>query len=276
MNDSINLRDFLANVQAVKQDIIKAPEMPANSLPEFKLSPQTDFVINDLLLEIQTVHSRRIIRSKLVLSASSTLRSFLSQIPCLTSSYFPLTPTTPLFLIESLVYGDPNDKLIDTFVKDKIFGDVETLAIHSLDTTWFDIPFIHLNTPYLYVHGGCCQHFVVIRSIRTPSMPDITAPPPIPHIANKDRKCRLCDTYKASMYLLDCRIAPDSPCFICGRCYEVMFPGLKSKDVLEGQASSVAELDNVQLTPEQAHAWGSFKVYPVRKTFSQPTVFVPH
>ena len=118
--------------------------------------------------------------------------------------------------------------------------------------------------------------FLVIRSIRTPSIADITAPPSIPHIASKDRKCRLCDTYKASMYLLDCRIAPDSPCYICGRCYEVMFPGLQSKDVLEGQASSVAELNKVHLTPEQAHEWGSFKVYPIRKTFSQPTIFAPH
>ena len=276
MSDSINLRNFLATAQAARQDILAAPEVVPIPSPDLELSSHTDMPINDLLLEIQMVHSRRILRSELLLFASSTLRSFTSQMPCLTSSYFPLAKTQPVFIIESLVYGDPEDKLVGALVKDKVFGDVETLAIHSLDVTWLDLPSIHLNTPYLFIHSGCCQHFIIIRAVRTPSTLDLTATPSTPHASSKDRKCRVCDTYKASLYLLNCRIAPDNPCFICGRCYDVMFPGMQSKDILEGQAGSVAELSNVRLTPEQAHEWGSFRVYPLRKTFSQPTVFAPH
>lgn len=88
-------------------------------------------------------------------------------------------------------------------------------------TKWLDLK-VRLNTPYLFVHLGGCEHVFIITQIRSASLSDekhLLLPHVTQSLKVRRRKCRICEVYAGTKLLVDDKLLPENPCVVCDKCY---------------------------------------------------------
>ncbi len=83
---------------------------------------------------------------------------------------------------------------------------------------------IRLFEPISFVHNYCCEHKIVAHSLRLASTDDTKRfeDRSVIEIRRKREKrpfCRICDQFNATYITYHDRLAPDNPCFYCGKCF---------------------------------------------------------
>lgn len=264
----------LHDLRAFKQQAIDLVRSDGRAKldPQFILpsDDEDEACLDELLITLQIPDTSKVRLNQMTLLASSTLLSLAEAVCCITSAYFPekrLRDSTAV-VIENSIYGDADQfPLINAFLLREGLASMAETAVLPITSTWYDVR-LRLHTPYLYIHSSCCQHFFVIRSVRLASRVDPQSPASYPILSahgagaacsaarrkKRNRKCRFCDTFKATLFAVNCRLTPENPCFMCSKCYGVFFPGLQAERVERG--------GRVQLTGEQREAWGDLEVYP--------------
>lgn len=265
----LDLRTFKQQAASLVQS-----DGPVKLSPPFILpsdgEAEDETCLDELLVTLQIPDASKVRLNHITVLASSTLLSFAEAVCCITSAYFPeqRPRESTALVIENNIYGDAGEfPLISAFLLREGLASLAEAAVCPITSTWYDIQ-VRLHTPYLYIHSSCCQHFFVVRSIRLASRVDPQSADSYPILSahgaiaaysaarkkKRNCKCRFCDTFKATIFAVNCRLTPENPCFLCNKCYEIFFPGL--------QAEHVERSGRVQLTSEQREAWGDIEVYP--------------
>jgi hypothetical protein len=86
---------------------------------------------------------------------------------------------------------------------------------------------VEIGKEYLYCHGGCCEHIVVVSDIRTYS-PRLDPrhvtdfPAQKSRAFRKRRKCGVCKAMFARMVVFGDRLADSNPFYYCDHCYYML------------------------------------------------------
>ena len=189
-------------------------------------------------------------KQEIEIKASDSLSSLTEEIYCLSrraagdliagTFNSEIIKSSSFLFIEGVFYDDeldensharPSDIYYEAF---KTVGNTSSTA-HSLcsnpasvqraslkSTKWLDLK-VRLNTPYLFVHLGGCEHVLVINQIRAANPVDENNLV-LPHITQalrvRRRKCRVCEVYAGTKMLINDKLMPENPCVICEKCYE--------------------------------------------------------
>lgn len=228
--------------------------LPGN-VTERKLKPEP-VSANDVILSIsifpggKSAFLQSSHKQELEVKASDSLLAFTQGIYCLSErvahdlieepSHSEVLESSSFLFIEGTFYDDemdaktharPSDVYYQamTAVSSNLSGtnslisDTPAVKRASLEgTKWTDLK-VRLNTPYLFVHLGGCEHIFSISSIRSANLSD-EAELRLPRISQalrvRRRKCRICEVYAGTKMLINDKLMPENPCVICDKCYE--------------------------------------------------------
>lgn len=224
----------------------------SGNVTEVKMNPEPVFV-NDVIITIsifpggkfQTAH-----RQEIEVKASDSLLAFTEGIYCLSGrvarnlvselSNSEILDSSSFLFIEGVFYDDEMDSITHSRASDiyyealKVVGNTSSLATTLMsdpgsvkrfslkETKWTDLK-IRLNTPYLFVHLGGCEHIFSISNIRAASLSDkqdLLLPRVSQALRVRRRKCRICELYAGTKMLINDKLMPENPCIICDKCYE--------------------------------------------------------
>lgn len=134
-------------------------------------------------------------------------------------------------LDESCASGRPSDVYYEAFkAAGRYSGAAQVLLSNSAGVKrlslksccWRDLK-IRLNTPYLLVHLGGCEHIFYVTQIRHASRTDCRNLE-FPHVSHamrvRHRKCRICEVYAGTKMISNDKLMPENPCIICDKCFE--------------------------------------------------------
>ncbi|KAK2172108.1 hypothetical protein NP493_993g00036 [Ridgeia piscesae] len=92
-----------------------------------------------------------------------------------------------------------------------------------METTTFNDLQVRLGHPYLYLHQGDCEHLIIfsdIRLLHPEDCQDLTRYPLlIGERAERQYRCRVCQTFTARWVTHESPLTPEDPCFFCDTCY---------------------------------------------------------
>lgn len=228
--------------------------LPGN-VTEIKMIPEP-VSTNDVIITVsiypggKSAHLQTAHKQELEVKASDSLLAFIEGIYCLSSrvarnlvsepSSSEILDSSSFLFIEGVFYDDEMDAITHSRPSDiyyealKIVGNTSSLATTftsdpgsiqraSLkDTKWTDLK-IRLNTPYLFLHLGGCEHIFSISNIRAASLSDkqeLLLPRVSQALRVRRRKCRICELYAGTKMLINDKLMPENPCIICDKCYE--------------------------------------------------------
>ena len=228
--------------------------LPGN-VTELKMKPEpvsaSDVIITISIFpggksaNLQSAH-----KQELEVKASDSLLAFTEGIYCLSTrvayalisdpSDSEILDSSAFLFIEGAFYDDEMDlathlRPSDTYYEAlKLIGTaaptINTFLSNSgsvqrgslKETKWNDLK-IRLNTPYLFVHLGGCEHVFTISNIRAASLSDenkLFLPRISQALRVRRRKCRICEIYAGTKMLINDKLMPENPCIICDKCYE--------------------------------------------------------
>lgn len=256
--DSFKLDNTTCVIKSPKSGVSSPSFNSSVSLPgnvtEVKMNPETVFV-NDVIITIsifpggKSAHLQSAHRQELEVKASDSLLAFTQGIYCLSGriarnlvsepSNSEILDSSSFLLIEGIFYDDEMDSIThsrpsdvyyeafkvvgDTAPRTSFISDSEVVQRASLkDTKWTDLK-IKLNTPYLFVHLGGCEHIFSITNIRAASLSDkqeLLLPRVSQALRVRRRKCRICELYAGTKMVINDKLMPENPCIICDKCYE--------------------------------------------------------
>jgi len=167
---------------------------------------------------------------------SSTLTELRDRLYCLSDQHADGLPSPSLstksgyFFIENVFYNDMrNPNNIDYSRTVIEWGNTHRewlgmVVSCRMEQTKFEDLTIRLNTPYLYVHQGNCEHFFVFTELRlfAPDLDNTNRKAYPVHMFQckiRRRKCRICDIYPAKYVTFSDKLSPENPCFFCDFCY---------------------------------------------------------
>lgn len=189
-------------------------------------------------------------KQELEFKASDSLLAFTEGIYCLSGrvarnlisepSQSKILDTSSFLFIEGVFYDEEMDNTTHARPSDiyyealRTVGSTPSIATTIMsepgsvqraslkDTKWTDLK-IRLNTPYLFVHLGGCEHIFSISNIRATTLSDekeLLLPRVSQALRVRRRKCRICEVYAGTKMLINDKLMPENPCIICDKCYE--------------------------------------------------------
>ncbi len=91
-------------------------------------------------------------------------------------------------------------------------------------STRLDALALRIGKTYVYTHQGSCEHSLRLRDVRRACAADARSRAAYPACVYRTervrRRCAICDGFCATKVVYDSRLAPESPCFLCGECFQ--------------------------------------------------------
>eukprot|EP00301_Raphidiophrys_heterophryoidea_P012303 c18738_g1_i1.p1 GENE.c18738_g1_i1~~c18738_g1_i1.p1 ORF type:complete len:342 (-),score=67.44 c18738_g1_i1:167-1192(-) len=158
---------------------------------------------------------------------TQTLANIRDRIYCLEDIILcgPETPSA-YFLIEGTFYSDTREAKAIDYSEEiaKLFPGVFQQKLMQT-TRMVDLNIV-IGRQYLFCHQGNHEHWIVFNSVRFPGATDEKnlQKYPIHMFQSKPRlrKCCTCLTHVAKFVCYDDRLAVETPCFFCDKCYSLL------------------------------------------------------
>ncbi|KAI8809426.1 snRNA-activating protein of 50kDa MW C terminal-domain-containing protein [Cladochytrium replicatum] len=179
--------------------------------------------------------------------ASQTLMDLQNVIRCPTDVLFPdslkvdnvIPPSSSYFFIEHVFYVDPRGEdtarpLVDWLKERKL----ETNA-YAMDDQPLCSMQLQLQTTYLFVHNGDCEHRIVFtdaRFLHTTDDPDLSKYPiTVFSSISLSNPCRFCEKAFAQLAIFDHSELPENPTYGCKKCFDAFVEGAPDPNVVTYQ-----------------------------------------
>ncbi|KAJ4456011.1 putative snRNA transcription factor [Paratrimastix pyriformis] len=201
---------------------------PPPVLPEVPLPP------NELILTVALYKPSREKQQEFQVLGSQPLTALRDRLYCLSDYLLDGQQCkSGYFFIEDVFYNDArvpgsldySRPILDWVAQNQRFTE-PGLGVYSarpMETTRFADLGVRLWHPYLYMHQGSCEHYLVFTDVRVAHPSDIQNVNAYPrHIFQakiRRRKCGVCDIFPARYVTYRDRLAPEEPFFYCERCY---------------------------------------------------------
>jgi snRNA-activating protein complex subunit 3 len=113
----------------------------------------------------------------------------------------------------------------NTFGIQKNILSYPTLNSQRMELTTFSQLKLRVNTPYVYVHQGCCEHRLVFTEVRMLTEQDnqnkCLYPLHVFQCKIRRKKCKICEIYPAKYITFGDKLAPEDPYYYCEKCYDL-------------------------------------------------------
>jgi len=180
-------------------------------------------------------------KDEYLIPASSTLACLRDKVECpLSGSEFKQVRNEgSFFCIENQFYLDESarrsgfaEPSVNALAHSKschsefhsLLGEIHKQFMES--SRWYEVPF-RLARFYVFVHEEICEHLIMITDIRMLDINvDLINAEQYPRLMSRARtmwrSCDICSNGRASKVVFGDRFAPESPCFFCEPCYNLL------------------------------------------------------